>query len=49
MERNFDLVRDILLESEAQDYKQTKPIAPEGYSDDEIRYHIKNNGRWWPN
>ncbi len=41
MERNFDLVRKILLAAEAQDFQQSKPIAPEGYSNEEIKYHIK--------
>ena len=41
MKRNFDLVRDILLAAEEQDFNQSKAIAPEGYSNEEIWYHIK--------
>jgi len=41
MKRNFDLVREILLAAEAQDFEKSKPIAPEGYTNDEIKYHIK--------
>jgi len=41
MKRNFDLVREILLAAEAQDFNRTQPIAPSGYSNDEIKYHIK--------
>ena len=41
MKRNFDLVREILLAAEAQDFDKTKSIASEGYSNDEIKYHIK--------
>jgi hypothetical protein len=41
MKRNFDLVREILLAAEAQDFHRTQPIAPVGYSNEEIKYHIK--------
>ena len=41
MKRNFDLVREILLAAEAQDFQQSKPIAPKGYTNEEIKYHIK--------
>lgn len=41
MKRDFDLVRAILLAAEAQDENGRPPIAPEGYSNAEIKYHIK--------
>ena len=41
MKRDFDLVREILLEAEAQDFKRTQPIAPPGYTNEEIKYHVK--------
>jgi len=41
MKRDFELVRLILLEFEARDAKGQNPIAPEGYSNEEIRYHVE--------
>ena len=41
MKRDFDLVRKILLAAEKQDANGNPPIAPKGYSNTEIRYHIK--------
>lgn len=41
MKRDFDLVREILLAAEAQDFNRTQPIAPANYSNEEIKYHVK--------
>ena len=40
MKRDFELVRKILSEFEERDAEAKKTIAPKGYSNDEIRYHI---------
>jgi repressor of nif and glnA expression len=41
MKRNFDLVRVILIEFENRDAAGNTPIAPIGFSNDDVRYHIQ--------
>lgn len=41
MKRDFDLVRKLLIEFEERDYEGLQSIAPEGYSNEEIRYNIE--------
>lgn len=40
MNRDFDLVREILLAFEQRNAAGTDAIAPTGYSNEEIKYHV---------
>ncbi len=41
MKRDWDLIRNILLEIEAYEGNNYVPLQIEGYSDDLVSYHVK--------